>query len=107
MTLHIKDKKLILPKLYFGLYYITRKKTKVQDPVLLPDLGDPNKPDPDPQHWFVGPGFKLLTLKVPRLFTLQVKVTSRSFGTDVLEILFVNTGFLRWEESSLSIIYTK
>ena len=59
MTLKIKDKKIILTKLYFRQFYITRKlelqgffvnKGSGSGIFPDPDLGDLKRPDPDPQH---------------------------------------------------------
>ena len=51
-SLKIKDKKLILPKLYFRQRF-TEACLWTKD--LNPDPGDPKRPDPDPQ---VNTGFK-------------------------------------------------
>ena len=51
MTLKIKGKIIILTKLYFRQYYITRK---LDFRGLFVDKGSGSGiPDPDPQHWYI------------------------------------------------------
>ena len=60
-ALKVKEKKIILPKMYFRQYYNNEKNIYIYWGLLWtkdpdPDLGDPKRPDPDPdphQHCFV------------------------------------------------------